>query len=92
MKSKELLSLFNRLLMNKKIPFQFSDWEGISKLSNEDLSFVFNKVTDLLTLEGIGSDGELNQQGLIYDEICSKLSLEMTRRPGFKLDISNQKQ
>lgn len=92
MKNKELLSVFNKLLKDKMIPFQFSDWEGISKLTDEELSFVFNKVSDLLTVEGIGPEGELNKLGLIYDEICGKLSLEMTYRPGFKLDIVQQKQ
>lgn len=92
MKNKELLSVFNKLMTDKKIPFQFSDWEGLSKLTNEELSFVFNKLSNFLTVEGMGPDGELNQLGLVYDEICGKLSLEMTQRPGFKLDIDQQKQ
>lgn len=92
MKDKQLLLSFNKIMSDKSIPFQFSDWEGISKLTNEELSFVFNKIADLLTIEGIGSDGELNSTGIIYDEICGKLSLEMTRRPGFKLDVIQQKQ
>lgn len=92
MRDKELLVLFNKLMTDKQISFQFSNWEEISRLTNEELSFIFNKVADFLAIEGIGEDGELNQSGLIYDEICGKLSFEMTRRPGFKLDVVQQKQ
>ena len=91
MKDRQILQLFNKIMMDKSIPFQLSDWEGISKLTNEELSFLFNKIADLLTIEGIGMDGELNTLGLTYDEICGKLSLEMTRRPGFKLDVVHHK-
>lgn len=92
MKNKELLSVFNKLMVDKKIPFQFSDWQGVSKLTDEELSFIFNKISDLLTIEGIGEDGELNQLGVLYDDICGHLSLEMTLRPGFKLDVVQNKQ
>ena len=92
MKAGQLLILFNKILMDKKIPFQFSDWKGISNLTNEELSFIFDKISNLLTTDGIGEDGELNQLGLVYDEICGKLSLEMTQRPSFKLDIDQHKQ
>jgi len=91
MKNYELLLEFNRLLKDKEIPFQFSDWKRISMLTNEELSFVFNKLSDFLAVEGIGPDGELNKLGVVYDEICGRLSLEMTRRPGFKLDVVRQK-
>jgi hypothetical protein len=92
MKNKELLSAFNKLMTDKKIPFQFSDWDGVSKLTNEELSFIFNKISNLLTTDGIGEDGELNQLGLFCDDICGRLSLEMVRRPEFKLDVIQNKQ
>ncbi len=92
MKSKELLLTFNKLLNEKEMPFHFSDWDGLTKLTNEELGFIFNKFSDLLSIEGVGQDGELNQLGLVYDEICNKLSLEMTHRPGFKLDVALGKQ
>ena len=81
MRKIELLHLFNNLIKEKNLPYKsFSSWNEIHSLETETLQSIFDSFMDFFMIEGLGSDSEPNEIGLVYEEISDAINEELMKR------------